>query len=88
MNCRHISIERSISVTSPTTLAPVVEKPDIDSKSGVDRVGELRLAEQVRQRAEHGHQRPDQRHDEIALARADPLLAVGKRLGAGADRRT
>ena len=30
---RHISIDRDISVTSPTTVAPVVEKPDIDSNS-------------------------------------------------------
>ena len=30
---RHIAIERDSPATSPTTDAPVVEKPDIDSNS-------------------------------------------------------
>jgi hypothetical protein len=32
-NCRHIAIDREIPSMFCRTLAPVVEKPDIDSKS-------------------------------------------------------
>ena len=53
VNCRHIAIERDSPSMSVSTLEPVVEKPDIDSKSASSGRDELRLGEQVGDRAEH-----------------------------------
>ena len=79
VNWRHMAIERDSPSMSVRTLAPVVENPDIDSNSASTGLDELRLGEQVRQRAEDGDQQPDERDHEVALARADALLAVGER---------
>ena len=80
VNCRHMAIERDCASMSVSTLDPVVEKPDIDSNSASTGSGQLRLGEQVRDRAEDRDQQPDQGDDEIALTSADVLPSVGQPL--------
>ena len=76
VNWRHIAIDLDSPSTSVSTLAPVVENPDIDSNMASTGLDELRLVEQVWQRAEGCDQQPDERDHDVALARADALPAA------------
>ena len=73
---------------SVSTLEPVVEKPDIDSNNASTGRESCGSASRYGIAPNTAIEQPEQRDDEIALARADALPALGQPLAAEPERRT